>query len=68
MWTYLNEGIVMDLQDSYKFLGYFLLFAALILIAVGDFISLTLQNSLVGNSLLLLGIFVAIFGIFVLVG
>ncbi len=68
MWTYLNEGIVMDLQDSYKFLGYFLLFAALILIALGDFISLTLQNSLVGNSLLLLGIFVAIFGIFVLVG
>lgn len=58
----------MDLQDSNKFLGYFLLFAAFILIAVGDFISLTLQNSLIGNSLLLLGIFVAIFGIFVLVG
>ena len=58
----------MDSQDSNKFLGYFILFAALILIILGDFISLILHNSLVGNLLVLLGLFAAIFGIFVLVG
>jgi hypothetical protein len=58
----------MDLKDSNKFLAYLLLFSALILIALGDFMSFTIHNLLVSNLLIWLGIFVAILGIFALIG
>lgn len=58
----------MDLPNTHEFSGYFLLFAALILIVVGDFLSFIVHNSPVGNLLVWLGIFVAVFGIFALIG
>lgn len=55
----------MDLRDLR---GYLTLFAALVFVAVGDFLIFTIHNPLIGNVLIWIGIIVAIFGIFVLVG
>ena len=57
----------MKLQTQGNLSGYLILFAALILIVVSDFITLTLHNSFIGNLLLLLGVFVVIIGILVLI-
>lgn len=57
----------MESKASTNFSGYFLLFAALIFIVAGDFMSFISHNSLVGNFLVWSGIVVAIFGIFTLV-
>lgn len=48
--------------------GYIILFSAFVFIALGEFLIFTIHNSLVGNVLIWIGIIVAIFGIFVLVG
>ena len=56
-------------SDAFRnFLVYFLLCIALILILVGDFMVLLTNNSFVGGMLILLGILIAIFAIFGLVG
>jgi hypothetical protein len=61
-------GSGMKFQASMNFLGYFILFTALIIILIGDYMIFTRNNTLVGSLLILLGILVAIFGIFGLVG
>lgn len=55
----------MDLRDLRVYL---ILFAAFVFFAVGDFLIFIIHNSLVGSVLIWIGILVAIFGIFVLVG
>jgi hypothetical protein len=58
----------MNLENFKDLFVYFLLFIALIIILAGDYVILATNNTLVGDLLILLGIFVAIFGIFGLVG
>jgi len=58
----------MKLRTQGNLLGYVILFVALVLIVVSDFINLIFNNSFIGSLLLLLGIIVAIIGILVLVG
>jgi len=58
----------MKLRTQSNLLGYFILFAALVLIVLSDFINLIFNNSFIGSLLLLLGIIVAMIGILVLIG
>jgi hypothetical protein len=57
----------MKLEALENFSAYFLLFIALIIILVGDYVIYAANNTFGGSLLILLGIFVAIFGIFGLV-
>jgi predicted membrane channel-forming protein YqfA (hemolysin III family) len=56
----------MKLRTQGNLLGYFILFVALVLIVLSDFINLIFYNSFIGSLLLLLGIVVAIIGILVI--
>jgi hypothetical protein len=56
----------MNLQTSTNLLGYFIVFIALIIILVWDIIFAT--DSFIGGFIIILGIVVAVFGTFVLLG
>ena len=60
-------GLVMNFQFSTKFLGYFILFIALIIILVGDYVIFA-TDSFFGSLLILMGIVVAVFGTLILLG
>ncbi len=60
-------GLVMNLQSSTKFLGYFILFIALVIILVGDYVIFA-TDSFFGSLLILMGIVVAVFGTLILLG
>lgn len=57
----------MNLQSSTKFLGYFILFIALVIILVGDYVIFA-TDSFFGSLLILMGIVVAVFGTLILLG
>jgi hypothetical protein len=60
-------GSGMHLQISTNLLGYFIIFIALIIILVGDYIIFA-TDSFIGGFIIILGIVVAVFGTLVLLG
>jgi hypothetical protein len=60
-------GLVMNSQSSTTLLGYFILFIALVIILVGDYVIFA-TDSFFGSLLILMGIVVAVFGTLILFG
>lgn len=60
-------GLVMNSQSSTTLLGYFILFIALVIILVGDYVIFA-TDSFFGSLLILMGIVVAVFGTLILLG
>jgi hypothetical protein len=60
-------GLVMNSQSSTTLLGYFILFIALVIILVGDYVIFA-NDSFFGSLLILMGIVVAVFGTLILLG
>jgi hypothetical protein len=58
----------MNSENSNSLTGIFILFVAIIVNLIGDYIIFTHNNALVGSLLILLGILIAILCIFELVG
>jgi hypothetical protein len=57
----------MNLESSNKFLGYLILFTALIIILIGDYVIFA-TDSFIGGFIIIFGIVVAVFGTLVLLG
>jgi hypothetical protein len=62
-----DGGSGMNLRASTNLLGYFIMFIALIIILVGDYVIFETDSN-VGGLLIILGIVVALFGTLVLLG